>query len=120
MAEIGTPFGSSHSGAMEGTWERGVVNRLLGCVGEDRRAGQSLDRGGVGLDPSARCDAEHAKFGVDPSEPTVTVEPHRADAVTDGLGLPTGDGRYHCRIDPVVGGTGVVAPSEWRLAQSAP
>ncbi len=30
MAEIGTPFGSSHSGAMIGHWPAGTVKRALG------------------------------------------------------------------------------------------
>src|SRR5688572_1288619 len=32
MAEIGTPFGSSHSGAIEGHWEAGAVKRAFGCA----------------------------------------------------------------------------------------
>src|SRR5215470_15995956 len=32
IAEIGTPAGSSHSGAMIGHWLAGVVNRALGCA----------------------------------------------------------------------------------------
>ena len=32
MAEIGTPFGSSYSGASVGHWVIGVQNRLLGCA----------------------------------------------------------------------------------------
>src|SRR5687767_2036794 len=30
MAEIGTPAGSSHSGAIDGHWAAGAVNRALG------------------------------------------------------------------------------------------
>src|SRR5690242_18451693 len=30
MAEIGTPFGSSHSGAIDGHWLAGAVNRAFG------------------------------------------------------------------------------------------
>ena len=37
MAEIGTPFGSSHSGAIDGHCDAGVVNRAFGCA-----AGASL------------------------------------------------------------------------------
>src|SRR5918994_3217020 len=37
IAEIGTPLGSSHSGAMDGHWDAGVVNRAFGCA-----AGASL------------------------------------------------------------------------------
>src|SRR5215470_5297159 len=32
IAEIGTPAGSSHSGAMIGHWAAGVVNREFGCA----------------------------------------------------------------------------------------
>src|SRR3954452_25527999 len=32
MAEIGTPFGSSHSGAMTGHCDAGAVKRALGCA----------------------------------------------------------------------------------------
>ena len=32
IAEIGTPLGSSHSGAIVGHWPAGVVKRLLGCA----------------------------------------------------------------------------------------
>src|ERR1700678_4502224 len=32
IAEIGTPAGSSHSGAMIGHWLAGVVNRAFGCA----------------------------------------------------------------------------------------
>src|SRR5262245_64124626 len=39
MAEMGTPFGSSHSGAIDGHWEAGVVKRGLGCAGGGARAG---------------------------------------------------------------------------------
>src|SRR6516164_5020585 len=32
MASMGTPAGSSHSGAMAGSWAAGAVNRALGCA----------------------------------------------------------------------------------------
>src|SRR3954469_10621896 len=32
IAEIGTPFGSSHSGAIVGHWDAGTVNREFGCA----------------------------------------------------------------------------------------
>ena len=32
MAEIGTPFGSSHSGAIDGHCDAGAVKRALGCA----------------------------------------------------------------------------------------
>src|SRR5215475_11820069 len=43
MAEIGTPLGSSHSGAMHGHWSAGAVNRALGWAAGVSDAGvQSL------------------------------------------------------------------------------
>src|SRR6201993_2345303 len=39
IAEIGTPAGSSHSGAMTGHWPAGVVNRALGCAAGPGDAG---------------------------------------------------------------------------------
>src|SRR5687767_1079289 len=39
IAEIGTPFGSSHSGAIEGHCEAGVVNRAFGCAAGSWRSG---------------------------------------------------------------------------------
>src|SRR5450755_709930 len=39
IAEIGTPAGSSHSGAMIGHWAAGVVNRALGCAAGSAEAG---------------------------------------------------------------------------------
>src|SRR5579875_2152599 len=32
MAEMGTPRGSSHSGAMAGSWDAGAVNLAFGCA----------------------------------------------------------------------------------------
>ena len=32
MAEIGTPAGSSHSGAIDGHWLAGAVKRAFGCA----------------------------------------------------------------------------------------
>src|SRR5215469_8048602 len=32
IAEIGTPFGSSHEGSIEGHWLAGAVNRPFGCA----------------------------------------------------------------------------------------
>src|SRR5271170_4987746 len=32
IAEIGTPTGSSHSGAIAGSWAAGAVNRAFGCA----------------------------------------------------------------------------------------
>src|SRR3954451_25426669 len=43
MAEIGTPFGSSHSGAIDGHCAAGAVNRELGWAAATPEAGvQSL------------------------------------------------------------------------------
>src|SRR5437588_10294973 len=43
IAEIGTPFGSSHSGAIEGHWAAGTVKRAFGCAAGVPEAGvQSL------------------------------------------------------------------------------
>ena len=39
IAEIGTPFGSSHSGAMIGHWAAGVVKRALGCAAGSGESG---------------------------------------------------------------------------------
>src|SRR5919106_5472641 len=45
MAEIGTPFGSSHSGAIDGHCDAGVVNRAFGWAAGASDAGvQSLSR----------------------------------------------------------------------------
>src|SRR5262252_6000441 len=59
IAEIGTPAGSSHSGAMTGHWPAGVVNRALGCAAGSPEAGvQSRPRqslrcaGGASVRPS--------------------------------------------------------------------
>ena len=58
-AEIGTPFGSSHSGAMVGIWPAGTVKRELGWAAGSRLAGvqsrpsQSIRcAGGVFVSPS--------------------------------------------------------------------
>src|SRR3954465_2495510 len=43
IAEIGTPAGSSHSGAIDGHWLAGVVKRAFGCAAGASEAGvQSL------------------------------------------------------------------------------
>src|SRR2546429_3798873 len=39
IAEIGTPAGSSHSGAMIGHWSAGVVKRALGCAADSPQPG---------------------------------------------------------------------------------
>src|SRR3954465_4152124 len=59
MAEIGTPFGSSHSGAIDGHCAAGAVNRELGWAAGTPEAGvQSLPfqstrwAGGSGVSPS--------------------------------------------------------------------
>src|SRR5215471_18699445 len=54
IASIGTPFGSSHSGAITGHWLAGVVNLALGCAarrpesGLHGRRSQSINSGGFG------------------------------------------------------------------------
>ncbi len=59
IAEIGTPFGSSHSGAIDGHWEAGAVKRAFGCAASVGVSGvqglpsQSVRRGGFsGVMPS--------------------------------------------------------------------
>jgi len=59
IAEIGTPFGSSHSGATQGTCASGAVKRLFGCAAGTPDAGvQSLPfqswqcAGGAAVRPS--------------------------------------------------------------------
>src|ERR1700760_3046638 len=59
IAEIGTPAGSSHSGAMIGHWSAGVVNRAVGCAagpgepGVQSRPRQSVRwAGGSSVSPS--------------------------------------------------------------------
>src|SRR3954454_16122662 len=59
MASIGTPLGSSHSGAIVGHCEAGAVKRALGCAagsslsGVQSRPFQSVRcAGGVGVSPS--------------------------------------------------------------------
>src|SRR5436190_7571314 len=59
IAEIGTPFGSSHSGAIDGHCAAGAVNRAFGCAAGVPDAGvQSLPfqsirwSGGSGVSPS--------------------------------------------------------------------
>src|SRR5690242_12338084 len=59
IAEIGTPFGSSHSGATDGTCDSGAVKRLFGWAAGWSAAGvQSLPRqsvqcsGGASVRPS--------------------------------------------------------------------
>src|SRR6204780_4472896 len=59
MAEIGTPAGPFHSGAMIGHWSAGVVNRGVGCAAGSAESGvqsrpfQSVRcAGGVSVSPS--------------------------------------------------------------------
>src|SRR6185369_12979293 len=59
MASIGTPFGSSHSGAMTGHWPAGTAKREFGCAAGNFESGsqglpcQSVSPGGgVSLKPS--------------------------------------------------------------------
>src|SRR5262249_51461093 len=59
IAEIGTPAGCSHSGAITGHWLAGAVNRAFGCAagspiaGVQARPFQSVSpSGGVSVSPS--------------------------------------------------------------------
>ena len=59
IAEIGTPFGSSHSGAIDGHCDAGAVKRAFGCAAVVGDSGvqalprQSVRRGGLsGVMPS--------------------------------------------------------------------
>src|SRR5687767_6093786 len=64
MAEIGTPFGFSHSREIEGHWPAGVVKRELGCAAFSLEAGvhrlpcQSISR--CGASPS--IPSHHGSF----------------------------------------------------------
>src|SRR5271167_572089 len=55
MASIGTPLGSSHSGAIAGHWLAGTVKRALGCAALRAEAGlhgrrsQSINSAGFSL-----------------------------------------------------------------------
>src|SRR6266536_3894881 len=67
IASIGTPFGSSHSGAMTGHWLAGVVNRELGCAdlrgeaGVQGRRSQSINSAGL---VSVICSHQTSPSGV--------------------------------------------------------
>ena len=66
-----------------------------GDVGEDVAA--CLDgahRGRVRRVTGARGNAEESELGVDGVELAVLAEAHPRDVVTEGLGLPAGDGRF--------------------------
>src|SRR3954454_21675943 len=58
MAEMGTPAGSSHSGAIDGHCDAGVVKRALGCAAGASESGvqswpfQSMTCSGAGERPS--------------------------------------------------------------------
>ena len=41
-ASIGTPFGSSHSGAIDGHWAAGVVKRAFGCAAGSSDSGRPV------------------------------------------------------------------------------
>src|SRR5580704_3031085 len=57
IALIGTPFGSSHAGSMEGHWEAGAVKRAFGCAA---LAPVDLAIWGVHLFP---CQSRHSSGG---------------------------------------------------------
>src|SRR5229473_4888412 len=68
IAEIGTPAGSSHSGAMAGSWPAGAVNRALGwAAGRPESGVQSWRRqsvrwaGGSGVIPSHHTSPSSVK-----------------------------------------------------------
>ena len=63
-----------------------------GDVGEDAVGVQGGHRIAVGLVAGAGRHAEEARFGVDGVEAAVVSEPHPADVVADGLGLPARQG----------------------------
>src|ERR671920_188572 len=69
IAETGTPFGSSHSGAIVGHCQVAVGGG--GAFGEDPVAVEGLEGVGVGVPPGAGGDAEKARLGVDRVEPAV-------------------------------------------------
>ncbi len=77
MAEIGTPFGSSHSGAMVGHWAAGTVKRALGCAAGTPESGvQSLPF------QSVRC------FGVSSVMPSHQTSPSSVRATLVKTELP--------------------------------
>src|SRR5262245_63900709 len=68
MAEMGTPFGSSHSGAIEGHWAAGAVKRAFGWAAGDADSGvhgfpcQSVARvGGSSVIPSHQTSPSGVK-----------------------------------------------------------
>src|SRR4029453_2253404 len=85
MAEIGTPLGSSHSGAIDGHCEAGVVNRALGWAAGASDAGvQSFAR------QSMACSggADSPSHQMSPSSVSATlVKIELAYSVSTALGL---------------------------------
>src|SRR5262245_1802658 len=68
MAEIGRPFGSCHSGAIDGHWLAGAVKRALGCAAGVSDSGvqglpfQSVARaGGASVMPSHQTSPSGTK-----------------------------------------------------------
>src|SRR5262245_58601980 len=60
MAEIGTPLGSSHSGAIDGHCDAGVVNRALGwAAGASDDGVQSFARQSIAWSGGADRPAHH-------------------------------------------------------------
>src|ERR1051325_4329815 len=60
IAEIGTPFGSSHSGAIEGHCEAGAVTRAWGCAAGDPDDGvRSLPRQSIKCDGGDESPSHH-------------------------------------------------------------
>src|SRR4051794_8146879 len=85
IAEIGTPLGSSHSGAIDGHCDAGAVKRAFGCA-----AGTSAD--GVQSAPlqSTRCDggSDRPSHQMSPSSvPATLVKMQLPHNVFNALGL---------------------------------
>src|ERR671918_607786 len=90
MAEIGTPLGSSHSGAIDGHCDAGVVNRALGWAAGASDAGvQSLSRQSIAWGGGD----DRPSHQTSPSSPTVsTFHPGRVGIIIAMLVLPQADG----------------------------
>ena len=95
MAEIGTPAGSSHSGAMAGSCDAGAVNRAFGCAA-------GVPESGVQDWPfqSVRCAGGVVGHAFPPDVPVVGQRGVGEDAVAGQrqhgveVGLVVGAGRH--------------------------
>src|SRR5262245_32748255 len=85
MAEIGTPLGSSHSGAIDGHCDAGAVNRALGCAAGASDAGvQSLARQAI----ACSGGADNPSYQTSRSSVSATlVKIELAYSVSTALGL---------------------------------